>query len=99
MKIVNLPNLYEFLCICWIEDISKNAVIKHLLVPIDFCSIFFPTMEVNGDQQMLFKIKKIVFNKMNIVYVFGVTFEKIWIVFLQGFFFPVPYGSREFDII
>ncbi len=37
---------------------------------------------------------------MNIVYVLGFTFENLWIVFLQGvFFFSVPYGSREFDII
>ncbi len=35
------------------EDILKNAVIKQLmLVPIDFHSISFPTMEVNGDQQL-----------------------------------------------
>ncbi len=26
-------------------------VIKHLMVPIDFHNIYFPTMEVNGDQQ------------------------------------------------
>ncbi len=28
-------------------------VIKQLMVPIDFHSISFPTMEVNGDQQLL----------------------------------------------
>ncbi len=27
-------------------------VIKQLIVPIDFHSISFPTMEVNGDQQL-----------------------------------------------
>ncbi len=26
-------------------------VIKHLMVPIDFHNMYFPTMEVNGDQQ------------------------------------------------
>ncbi len=27
-------------------------VIKQLIVPIDFHSIYFPTMEFNGDQQL-----------------------------------------------
>ncbi len=35
-------------------------VIKHLMVPIDFHSISFPTMEVNGDQQ-LFGSSKYIF--------------------------------------
>ncbi len=40
-------------------------VIKQLMVPIDFQSIYFPTMEVNGDQQLFgsskFKIIDFVF--------------------------------------
>ncbi len=34
------------------EDILKNAGIKHLMVPLDFHSIYFDntTMEINGDQ-------------------------------------------------
>ncbi len=42
-------------------------VIKQLMVPIDFHSIYFPIMEVNGDQQLFgslkfFKISYFVFN-------------------------------------
>ncbi len=42
-------------------------VIKRLVVPIDFHSIYFPTIEVNGDQQLFgslkfFKISSFVFN-------------------------------------
>ncbi len=42
-------------------------VIKQLMVPIDFHSIYFATMEVNGDQQLfgsskVFKISSFVFN-------------------------------------
>ncbi len=45
-------------------------VIKQLMVPIDFHSITFPTMEVNGDQQLFgsskfFKISSSVFNIRN----------------------------------
>ncbi len=49
----------EFLYLSWIEDILKNAVIKQLLVPIDFRSISFPTMDVHGDQQLFFKISSV----------------------------------------
>ncbi len=31
-------------------------VIKQLIVHIDFLSISFPTMEINGDQKLFFKI-------------------------------------------
>ncbi len=42
-------------------------VIKQLMVPIDFHSISFPAVEVNGDQQLFasskyFKISSFVFN-------------------------------------
>ncbi len=42
---------------------------KQLKVPIDFYSIYFPTMEVNGDQQLFgslksFKISSFVLNKL-----------------------------------
>ncbi len=49
------------------EDILKNAGNQTTDGPIDFYSIYFPTMEVNGDQQMFvsskfFKISCFVFN-------------------------------------
>ncbi len=49
------------------KDILKNAVNQKLMVPIDFHSIYFPTMGVNRDQQLFgsskfFKIFSFVFN-------------------------------------
>ncbi len=32
-------------------------VIEQLVVPIDFHSVYFPTMEVNGDQQLFGSLK------------------------------------------
>ncbi len=45
----------------------RKLVIKQLMVPIDFHSMSFPTVEVNGDQQLFlsskyFKISSFVFN-------------------------------------
>ncbi len=46
-------------------------VIKEFMVPIDFHSIYFPTMEVNGDQQLFGSLK--FFNIRKKVYGFGTT--------------------------
>ncbi len=51
-------------------DILKMLVIKQLMVPIDFHSIYVPTMELSVDQQVFssskfFKISCFVFNIKN----------------------------------
>ncbi len=50
--------------------------IKNVMVPIDFHSISFPTMEVNGDQQLLgsskfFRISSFVFSIRKKLIMFG----------------------------
>ncbi len=59
---------------------------KQLMVPIDFHSISFPTMEVNGDQQQFgsskfFKISYFVLNiRNNLIQVWiGMTIKNIYI--------------------
>ncbi len=43
------------------DGILKNAVIKPLIVAIDFHSIYFHAVEVNGDQQQFGTLKYILF--------------------------------------
>ncbi len=64
------------------EDILKNAG-NQLMVPIDFHSISFPAMEVNGDQQLFgsskfFKISSFVFNIRKNLYRFGTTWGWVY---------------------
>ncbi len=46
-----LPNLCEFLSYVEHEDILKNAGNETVLSPLTY-SIYFPTMEVSGNQQL-----------------------------------------------
>ncbi len=70
-------------------------VIKQLMVPIDFHSIYFLTMEVNGNQKLFgsstfFKISSFVFNIRN-VYSFG---TKWGFVNDDNFCFGVNYSFK-----
>ncbi len=60
-------------------------VIKQLMVPIDFHSISFPIMEVNGEQQLFgsskfFKISSFVFNiRKKLIQVWNdIRVSKLW---------------------
>ncbi len=73
MKIVSsfthphdVPNLYEFLSfVVHKRRYLRMLVIKQLMVPIDFHSISFPTMEVMFSSSEFFKISSFVFNIKN----------------------------------
>ncbi len=58
------------------EDILKNAGNQTVDGPIDLYSIYFPTMEVSGDQQLFssskfFKIYYFVFNRERFIQVWN----------------------------
>ncbi len=64
------PVRVSFLCWTQKKIFWRMLVIKQLMFPIDFHSISFPAMEVNGDQQLfgsskLFKIYSFAFNIRN----------------------------------
>ncbi len=66
------------------EDILKNA--GNQTVPIDFYSIYFPPMEIKGDQQLFgsskfFKLSSFVFYIRKNLYRFGTT--KGWVNYDQ----------------
>ncbi len=67
-----MPFLYEFLS--YVEHKKRMLAIKYLMVPIDFHSTSFPTMEVNGNQQPFDYLKLF---KMYIFFMFNMRMKLI----------------------